>query len=88
MSEYGRKSLWPLSADGERAVGLVREDSTAKSTSIAPLFTLYCRAWDRAQADGTLLKRLEHAVEARTLSQLSPYWFRRQSGDLPVFAGR
>ena len=69
MSVDGRKSLWPVNADGERAAGLVQEDSTAKSASIEPLFTLYCQAWELAQADGALLKRLEHAAQALALSR-------------------
>jgi hypothetical protein len=69
MSAHGRKSLWPVNADGEPAAGLVQEDSTEKSASIAPLFALYFQAWDLAQADGTLLKRLEHAAEALALSR-------------------
>ncbi len=31
MSDHGRKALWQVSADRERAAGLIREDSTAKS---------------------------------------------------------
>jgi len=69
MSDHEGKALWPLNADGEWAAGLVQEDSTEKSASIAPLFALYCRAWDLAQADGALLKRLEHAAEALALSR-------------------
>lgn len=69
MSAHGRKSLWPMNADGERAAGLVQEDSTAKSASIAPLFALYFQAWHLAQSDGALLKRLEHAAEALALSR-------------------
>lgn len=68
MSEYVRKALWQENADGERAAGPVREDSIAKSASIAPLFGRYRRAWDSAQAEGALLKRLEHAVEALELT--------------------
>lgn len=44
MSEHGRKSRWSVNADGERAAGLVQEDSTANSASIAPLFALYFQA--------------------------------------------
>lgn len=69
MSEHGRKALWQVSADRERAAGLVQEESTAKSASIAPLFALYFEAWDLAQADGALLERLEHAAEALALSR-------------------
>ena len=69
MSAHGRKSLWPVNADGEPAAGLVQEDSTTKSASIPPLFALYCQAWELAQADGALLKRLEHAAEALALSR-------------------
>lgn len=69
MSEHGRKSRWSVNADGERAAGLVQEDSTANSASIAPLFALYFQAWDLAQSDGALLDRLEHAAEALALSR-------------------
>ncbi|HBH79696.1 MAG TPA: hypothetical protein DDY39_07715 [Nitrospira sp.] len=69
MSAHGKKSLWLMNADRERAAGLVQEDSTAKSASIAPLFALYFEAWDLAQADGALLERLEHAAEALALSR-------------------
>ncbi len=69
MSAQGEKSLWPVNADGEPAAGLIQEDLTEKSASIAPLFALYFQAWDLAQADGALLKRLEHAAEALALSR-------------------
>lgn len=68
MREYVRKALWQENADGERVAELVREDSIAKSASIAPLFGRYRRAWDPAQAEGALLKRLEHAAEALALT--------------------
>ena len=69
MSENGRKALWQVSADRERAAGPVQEDSAEKSASITPLFALYFQAWDLAQADGALLERLEHAAEALALSR-------------------
>lgn len=69
MSEYVRKALWQENADGEQVAEPVQEGSTEKSASIAPLFGLYCQAWDLAQADDVLVKRLEHAAEALAFSR-------------------
>jgi hypothetical protein len=69
MSDHGKKSLRQGSAERAWTSGLVREDPTAKSASIALLLALYCQARDLAQADGVLLERLEHAAEALALSR-------------------
>lgn len=69
MNHHWEQSHGQMSTTRERAAGLVREDSSAKSASIEPLVAIYCQAWDLAQADGVLLQRLEHAAEALALSR-------------------
>lgn len=69
MKDQENGPIWRTPTGVKPATGVGQKPSTENSASILPLLVLHRQAWDLAQADGVLLERLEHAVEALALSR-------------------